>query len=91
MLFSDKLITKFNWWCNIIVLVECLVELYILCYDHSVNSTDLTALCSRFLFLSVHGPKISTALERIAQIYLPLFASLLGGFQKSLGYLKTLL
>ena len=39
-----------------------------LCYDHSVNSTDLTAQCSRFLFLSVHGPKISTALERIAQI-----------------------
>ena len=50
-----------------------------LCYDHWVDSTDLTAQCSRFLFLSVHGPKISTTLERIAQIYLPylpLFASL---------------
>ena len=50
-----------------------------LCFDHSVNSTDLTAQFSRFLFLSVHRPKISTALERIAQIYLPylpLFASL---------------
>lgn len=30
-----------------------------------------TAQCSRFLFLSVHGPKISTVLERIAQINLP--------------------
>ena len=44
--------------------------------DHSVDSTDLTAQCSRFLFLSVHGPKISTALERIAQIYLPFYLSL---------------
>ena len=53
-----------------------------LCYDHSVKSTDLTVQCSRFLFLSVHGPKICTTLERIAQIYLPylpLFASQLQG------------
>ena len=50
-----------------------------LCFKHSVKSTVLTAQCSQFLFLSVHDPKISTALERIAQIYLPylsLFASL---------------
>ena len=32
--------------------------------------------CSRLLFLSVHGPKISPTWERTAQIYLPLFASL---------------
>ena len=50
-----------------------------LCFRHSVNSTILTVQCSHFLFLSVHDPKISTTLERIAQIYLPylpLFASL---------------
>ena len=50
-----------------------------LCIDHSVKSTDLTAQCFRFLFLSMRGPKICIALERIAQIYLPylpLFASL---------------
>ena len=38
--------------------------------------TAQTAQCSQFLFLFVHGSKISTALERMAQIYLPLFASL---------------
>ena len=45
-----------------------------------------TAQCSQFLFLFVHGSKISTALERMAQIYLPLFASLyqLGGKGKIL-------
>ena len=37
-----------------------------LCYNHSVKSTDVTAQCSRFLFLSVHGSTISTTLERIA-------------------------
>ena len=44
-----------------------------LCFDHSVDSTDLTVQCSRFLFSFVYGPKISTALDSKAQIYLPLF------------------
>ena len=60
---------------DIIVLLESVkrTQLSDLCYDHSVNSAGL------FLFLFVHGPKMSTALERIAQIYLPylpFFASL---------------
>ena len=61
MLFSDKLI---SWR----IFLTLLSDLY---YDHSVKSTDLTAQCSRFLFLYVYGPKISTTLKRIAQIYLP--------------------
>ena len=55
------------------------------CFDHTVNITDLTAHCSRFLFLSMYGPKISTVLERIAHIYLqylPFFPSLGTSFQK---------
>ena len=37
-------------------------------YDHNFNSTDLTAQYSQFL--SVHGPKISIALERRVQIHI---------------------
>ena len=69
MLFSEKLRTR----CNITLLNYCVERLLVsdLCFDHSVNSTDLTVQCSQFLFLSVDGPKISTNLEGIAQIYLP--------------------
>ena len=53
MLFSDKLMTTFSWWWILLLYCRALVEL---CYDHSENSTDLTAQWSRFLFLSMHSP-----------------------------------
>ena len=53
MQFSEKFITKFNWWCSIIVLI----------YRGQVES--YSQICA-----------MTTVLEIIAQIYLPLFASL---------------
>ena len=65
---------------TIVVKLVVSVELYCqICAGHSVNSTDLIAQCSRFLFLSVQGPKISTVLpgkNSTYIIYLTFFAKI---------------
>ena len=74
-----------------IVLIDCFKTLLSdLCNDYSAvlkaQTWCLIEQCSRFLFLSVHRPRISTILKGITQIYLPylpLFPSLLEALMPS--------